>query len=418
MERSSKSGVPFSVGRQRAYTGHLNSLASAVGDVSFTTLAKLTPAPKSPPHVQPRPGTSGSAGERPSSSSGGAGAAEQRRQDKGYALLASELDALKNEIASMEQSILAFKGSAVGAGAVDASQAPFLAPAGLVGKGKGLPAGLTRIPSLYHVKATSPLPQLFTSGKAVWNDAARTWESPVFPSANPSTREEAALLAQAVDAMLAGVTKPAFSALKAKADGDLNASELMRDIQSLHQESVVLNLAFSEVVRQVRVQCLERGALLERIRARFVGMLEVLVALLYRLLRTHQHEVWVRSQLTQARNVALKEEDSARTEMTRLKQERDDLSGRMLALEKQLTQTIMEKDEYRARSEREKGILEYEVTQLQRRIDRYVIEKEEAVASAVERMQQSVREALAAKARPPPAPAPDPAPALAPRGRG
>ncbi|XP_008937154.1 PREDICTED: axonemal dynein light chain domain-containing protein 1 [Merops nubicus] len=89
----------------------------------------------------------------------------------------------------------------------------------------------------------------------------------LFPSIKPSGRLEVIQLMEMMDSMLekAGVDK----LIRVTGPSQLhNALELMKVEQNIY------NIVFHELIRQVSVDCVERGQLLSKLRQRYVGLLE------------------------------------------------------------------------------------------------------------------------------------------------
>ncbi|XP_069794238.1 axonemal dynein light chain domain-containing protein 1 isoform X2 [Narcine bancroftii] len=91
----------------------------------------------------------------------------------------------------------------------------------------------------------------------------------VFPSMKPNGRLEAIQLSQVMDIML---EKVGFN--------DDNKQELKGEVQMHHlldlvkKEQDIYNIVFHELIRQVSVDCSERGELLAKIRDKYVGLLD------------------------------------------------------------------------------------------------------------------------------------------------
>ncbi|XP_069646827.1 axonemal dynein light chain domain-containing protein 1 [Haliaeetus albicilla] len=89
----------------------------------------------------------------------------------------------------------------------------------------------------------------------------------LFPSVKPSGRLEVIQLMEVMDSMLekAGVDK----LIRVTGPSQLhNMLELMKAEQNIY------NIVFHELIRQVSVDCVERGQLLSKLRQRYVGLLE------------------------------------------------------------------------------------------------------------------------------------------------
>ncbi|XP_021260317.1 axonemal dynein light chain domain-containing protein 1 isoform X1 [Numida meleagris] len=89
----------------------------------------------------------------------------------------------------------------------------------------------------------------------------------LFPSLKPSGRLEVMQLTEAMDSMLekAGVDELI---------GITGPSQLHNMLELLKAEQNIYNIVFHELIRQVSVDCMERGQLLSKLRQRYVDLLE------------------------------------------------------------------------------------------------------------------------------------------------
>ncbi|XP_068807894.1 axonemal dynein light chain domain-containing protein 1 isoform X2 [Struthio camelus] len=90
----------------------------------------------------------------------------------------------------------------------------------------------------------------------------------LFPSMKPSGRLEVVQLMEAMDSMLekAGVDN--------KLVGVTGPSQLHNVLELMKTEQNIYNIVFHELIRQVSVDCIERGQLLSKLRQRYVSLLE------------------------------------------------------------------------------------------------------------------------------------------------
>ncbi|XP_068921564.1 axonemal dynein light chain domain-containing protein 1 [Petaurus breviceps papuanus] len=88
----------------------------------------------------------------------------------------------------------------------------------------------------------------------------------LFPSMKPNKRIEVIQLKNVMDMMLekAGVD----------ADKSVNATQMHRLLEVLKTEQNIYNTAFHEIIRQISVDCSDRGELLSNIRQRYVNLLD------------------------------------------------------------------------------------------------------------------------------------------------
>ncbi|NWU53164.1 AXDN1 protein, partial [Dromas ardeola] len=126
----------------------------------------------------------------------------------------------------------------------------------------------TLVPKEFHiVKNRGVLPLKYFDGKYTTLLEDREKKLRLFPSMKPSGRLEVIQLMEVMDSMLekAGVDK----LIRVTGPSQLhNALELMKAEQNIY------NIVFHELIRQVSVDCMERGQLLSKLRQRYVGLME------------------------------------------------------------------------------------------------------------------------------------------------
>ncbi|NXU58825.1 AXDN1 protein, partial [Turnix velox] len=124
------------------------------------------------------------------------------------------------------------------------------------------------VPKEFHiVKNRGVLPLKYFDGKYTTLLEDREKKLRLFPSLKPSGRLEVIQLMEAMDSMLekAGVDK----LIRVTGPSQLhNALELMKAEQNIY------NIVFHELIRQVSVECVERGQLLSKLRQRYVGLMD------------------------------------------------------------------------------------------------------------------------------------------------
>ncbi|NXJ63856.1 AXDN1 protein, partial [Rostratula benghalensis] len=124
------------------------------------------------------------------------------------------------------------------------------------------------VPKEFHiVKNRGVLPLKYFDDKYTTLLEDREKKLRLFPSMKPSGRLEVIQLMEVMDSMLekAGVDK----LIRVTGPSQLhNALELMKAEQNIY------NIVFHELIRQVSVDCMERGQLLSKLRQRYVGLLE------------------------------------------------------------------------------------------------------------------------------------------------
>ncbi|KAL1023170.1 hypothetical protein UPYG_G00037260 [Umbra pygmaea] len=91
----------------------------------------------------------------------------------------------------------------------------------------------------------------------------------LFPSMRPSGRLEAVQLMKVMDEMLdrAGVNKEEYQELS-------GISQMQSLLELVRVEQNIYNIVFHELIRQVSVECAERGQLLAKLRQRYVSLLD------------------------------------------------------------------------------------------------------------------------------------------------
>ncbi|NXT32816.1 AXDN1 protein, partial [Pelecanoides urinatrix] len=124
------------------------------------------------------------------------------------------------------------------------------------------------VPKEFHiVKNRGVLPLKYFDRKYTTLLEDREKKLRLFPSMKPSGRLEVIQLMEVMDSMLekAGVDK----LIRVTGPSQLhNLLELMKAEQNIY------NIVFHELIRQVSVDCVERGQLLSKLRQRYVGLLE------------------------------------------------------------------------------------------------------------------------------------------------
>ncbi|NXW44019.1 AXDN1 protein, partial [Nyctiprogne leucopyga] len=124
------------------------------------------------------------------------------------------------------------------------------------------------VPQEFHiVKNRGVLPLKYFDDKYTTLLEDREKKLRRFPSIKPSGRLEVIQLMEVMDSMLekAGVDK----LIRVTGPSQLhNTLELMKAEQNIY------NIVFHELIRQVSVDCVERGQLLSKLRQRYVGLLE------------------------------------------------------------------------------------------------------------------------------------------------
>ncbi|NXS49557.1 AXDN1 protein, partial [Balaeniceps rex] len=124
------------------------------------------------------------------------------------------------------------------------------------------------VPKEFHiVKNRGVLPLKYFDDKYTTLLEDREKKLRLFPSMKPSGRLEVIQLMEVMDSMLekAGVDK----LIRVTGPSQLhNLLELMKAEQNIY------NIVFHELIRQISVDCVERGQLLSKLRQRYVGLLE------------------------------------------------------------------------------------------------------------------------------------------------
>nr|XP_021141410.1 axonemal dynein light chain domain-containing protein 1 isoform X2 [Columba livia] len=124
------------------------------------------------------------------------------------------------------------------------------------------------VPKEFHiVKNRGVLPLKYFDGKYTTLLKDREKKLRLFPSIKPSGRLEVIQLMEAMDSMLekAGVDK------LIRVTGPSQLHEMLELIKA---EQNIYNIVFHELIRQVSVDCVERGQLLSKLRQRYVDLME------------------------------------------------------------------------------------------------------------------------------------------------
>ncbi|KAM8805416.1 axonemal dynein light chain domain-containing protein 1 [Eudromia elegans] len=125
------------------------------------------------------------------------------------------------------------------------------------------------VPEEFHiVKNRGVLPLKYFDDKYTTLLEDREKKLRLFPSLKPSGRLEVVQLMEAMDSMLekAGVDNQLI--------GISGPSQLHNALELMKAEQSIYNIVFHELIRQVSVDCIERGQLLSKLRQRYVSLLE------------------------------------------------------------------------------------------------------------------------------------------------
>eukprot|EP00756_Hemistasia_phaeocysticola_P015491 Hpha_TRINITY_DN15415_c1_g4::TRINITY_DN15415_c1_g4_i4::g.175491::m.175491 len=128
----------------------------------------------------------------------------------------------------------------------------------------------TVIPREYWLYSESPLRHAFRGDtQAEYDQDKGMWRKCIFPSAKPTGRIEVFLLARTLDRMMSAVDHSALE----DADGCYSADSntFNTTFKALFE---VYNTGFGELIRQVYIQCAERGVILDRIRSLYSDFAE------------------------------------------------------------------------------------------------------------------------------------------------
>jgi len=112
---------------------------------------------------------------------------------------------------------------------------------------------VSTIPAKYHQKEKSPiLPAVSSKGDEILEYKDNIWYKTWFPSNRPKDRREVLQLAQTFETMMQEIA----------AEGDSSVSQIDR-------EQRVYDIVLNELIRQVYVECSDRGILLEKVSTRY-----------------------------------------------------------------------------------------------------------------------------------------------------
>ncbi|PVD21951.1 hypothetical protein C0Q70_17754 [Pomacea canaliculata] len=126
----------------------------------------------------------------------------------------------------------------------------------------------TLIPEEYHIiKNRGVLGLEFHEDKYSLNPQDHENHLTVFPSLKPSSRYEVVQLKKTMDDML---QKVGFFDMDADSKGPTQLHNLLELIK---KEQNIYNIVFHELIRQVSVECVERGQLLAELRLKYSGLL-------------------------------------------------------------------------------------------------------------------------------------------------
>eukprot|EP00002_Diphylleia_rotans_P036602 TRINITY_DN8084_c0_g1_i2.p1 TRINITY_DN8084_c0_g1~~TRINITY_DN8084_c0_g1_i2.p1 ORF type:complete len:899 (+),score=215.89 TRINITY_DN8084_c0_g1_i2:143-2839(+) len=119
----------------------------------------------------------------------------------------------------------------------------------------------SRLPKQSHV-STICMDPAATQG-SYWDEEKKTWQQVTFPSLVPSGRSEVLLLEEFFDQRISDWEAQTSTGA---------TEEKMLSIEDFESVKKIYVTCFSEIVRQVSVQCVERGRLLTRMWNTFVGI--------------------------------------------------------------------------------------------------------------------------------------------------
>ena len=137
----------------------------------------------------------------------------------------------------------------------------------------------TIIPSEFHImksKATIGLEyqdEEFTTKLKELSLAKQTeYHLRAFPSLKPSKRHDAIQLLQVLDEMLAdaGVTEDKLAVYEKSVKTETDMKNL---VELINKEQKIYDLVLHELIRQVTVECVQRGKLLSRIRQKYANLI-------------------------------------------------------------------------------------------------------------------------------------------------
>eukprot|EP01105_Mastigella_eilhardi_P022176 TRINITY_DN5447_c0_g1_i1.p1 TRINITY_DN5447_c0_g1~~TRINITY_DN5447_c0_g1_i1.p1 ORF type:complete len:820 (-),score=235.45 TRINITY_DN5447_c0_g1_i1:84-2522(-) len=120
-----------------------------------------------------------------------------------------------------------------------------------------IPIPATMIPEQYHVKEVVLSPSPGAEFRIEFDDKDKVWKKTVFPSLKPASRREVLLLDEWLTETLEENQKK-----------NLGPIDMVKEAQQLY------SICIHEVIRQVYVQCMERGQLLEKIWKRYLQLFE------------------------------------------------------------------------------------------------------------------------------------------------
>lgn len=127
----------------------------------------------------------------------------------------------------------------------------------------------TLIPSEYHIVKSKGVQHLeFQDDKYTTNLVDDDQNMVKFPSMNPTSRYEVLQLKEALDAML---VKSGVKDEEVEVKGPTQMHNLLEVIK---KEQNIYNVIFHELIRQVTVECVERGELLARVRELYNQLLD------------------------------------------------------------------------------------------------------------------------------------------------
>eukprot|EP00232_Nephroselmis_pyriformis_P027291 CAMPEP_0182853870 /NCGR_PEP_ID=MMETSP0034_2-20130328/934_1 /TAXON_ID=156128 /ORGANISM="Nephroselmis pyriformis, Strain CCMP717" /LENGTH=823 /DNA_ID=CAMNT_0024984655 /DNA_START=77 /DNA_END=2544 /DNA_ORIENTATION=- len=207
---------------------------------------------------------------------------------------------------------------------------------------------------------------------ALFQSQKAKWEAKLMATMEPVSRGEAVILDQALEEML-----PV---------GQLVATleqHKVFDARVFESEFELVDMVQKEAARQVKSTCLERGVLLEKVRARYGEFFGVLAAFTHRLQQKHVEEMALSQELRNRLDAKSKEAERLGGEAMQFKSDNDFLRDRLEGLEGEFSEYKAAAEEALVQLHSDNALLEHEVNHYQDKLSAAEGERAAAVSAAM-----------------------------------
>jgi len=137
----------------------------------------------------------------------------------------------------------------------------------------GVPDSL--IPSEFHIiKSKGVVGLEVHDSKYTTTTADHEKHRTIFPSMKPASRQEAIQLLNTMDTLLKKAGVSDGSEEVSKSIDEESSSHIRELLKIVRDEQNIYNIVFNEIIRQVSIECVERGSVLAKLRKRYASLLD------------------------------------------------------------------------------------------------------------------------------------------------